>query len=421
MMKMVPNWSGLDSDLLSEIADRICLRDFIVFGRVCRSWRSVASPENFTKSTKVPWLMLDQDKDDRSRRRKFFNLSEDVIYNINLPKPPRKIRSFISDIEKLNPPRKFFLNSKIKEERYFLSSKGWLLIVEYETQLILLNPFSLSRIDLPHPFPLSKDYPIDKNNTVIEPYIMNFALSSSPSSSPDFTTMIIYRLNKKGRARLAFWKNGDRDWTDIDLMFSSEFVDMTYHNGRYYAAYLIDIRNDAAHPIDYQYGYVIHEIDIRNSASVSIRTKSFTNPSLKNFFRFPFWIVGSSRVLMMVVWISESNWEIRTGRQVYLRNIYTHVSPIIVEEVDFQKGESKEVKDLGDEALFLGFKSSYLADVSKELRFKSNHIYFVDNFQVNWQYENKGVGVYNIVSTKPLFSKGDCGYRCSSQWIEPRP
>ncbi|XP_050210427.1 uncharacterized protein LOC126660794 [Mercurialis annua] len=420
MMKMVPNWSGLDSDLLSEIADRICLRDFIIFGRVCRSWRSVASPENFTKSTKVPWLLLDQEYDDHGPR-KFFNLSEDVIYNINLPKQPREIRSSISDIEHLNPRRKFFLNSKIREKIYFLCSKGWFLIVDSKTQLSLLNPFSLTRIDLPHPFPLSKDYPIDKSNTVIEPYIMNFALSSSPSSSSDFTAMIIYRLNEKDRARLAFWKNGDHGWTDIDLMFSSDFVDMTYHNGRYYAAYLIDLQNDAAHPIDYRYGYVIHEIDIRNSSSVSIRTKSFTNPSLKNFFRFPFWIVGSSRVLMMVIWISKSAWEIRTGRQVYLRNIYSHVSPIIVEEVDFEKGESKEVKDLGGGALFLGFKSSYLANVLKDSRFKSNHVYFADNFQGNWEYDKQGVGVYNIISTKPLFSKGDRGFGCSSQWIEPRP
>ncbi|XP_050210615.1 uncharacterized protein LOC126660936 [Mercurialis annua] len=65
--RTVTNWSELDSDLLSQIAGRInCLRDFIIFGVVCRWWRSVASPKNFNKSTKVPWLLLDQDHGDHS-------------------------------------------------------------------------------------------------------------------------------------------------------------------------------------------------------------------------------------------------------------------------------------------------------------------------------------------------------------------
>ncbi|XP_050211945.1 putative F-box protein At5g55150 [Mercurialis annua] len=404
MEKTILNWSDINSDLLTEIADRIkCLRDFIIFGAVCKSWRSVATPEIFNKSTKVPWLLLDQDKYYGHSPRKFLNLSKDVIYTINLG-TPRKVRLSITDW-------KFLLVSFIKENKYFMCSKGWYLIVENQTQLSLLNPFSLSRIDLPHPFPFSKDYGI---NEVIQPVIMNFALSSSPNSSSDFTIMIIYRINPTRTAELAFWKNGDRKWTDIDLIFSTYFVDMTYHNGQYYAAH------PSAQHMGFPNRYVVHEIDIRNSASVSIRTKSFTISSRKQFRQIPFWIVGSSRVLMMVALSSELYWECDPC---YSNEPINYQQTFIVEEVDFENGESKEMSNFGDEALFLGFKSSYFADVSKESRFKPNHIYFADNFKKSFWWHKGGVGVYSMIdgSSTRLFSESDSGYGCSSQWIEPRP
>ncbi|XP_050212014.1 uncharacterized protein LOC126662163 isoform X1 [Mercurialis annua] len=400
MKKTVLNWSDLDSDLLSEIIDRIsCLRDFIIFGAVCKSWRSVASPEKFNKSTKVPWLLLDQKEDDNCHR-KFFDLSKEAVYSVNLPKPLYKIQSSITGI------RKFCLSYIFKREKCFLCSKGWCLIVEYKTQLSLLNPFSLSRIDLPHPFYLSKDF-INNYN-----FILNFALSSSSSSSSDFTTMILYHLSGAVSPRLAFWKNGDRNWTDIDLIFPSDLIEMTYQNGRYYAAHLNDGPN----------GYVIHEIDIQNSAFVSTRTKSFSNLSMDTFNPYPFWIVGSSRGLFMVTSELRFNLEIRGGSHpIGLLDIDSYILQFIVEEVDFERGESKEVKDFGDEALFVGLESSFFADVSKESKLKSNHIYFAEKFQELWSYTRRGAGVYSMMdrSYKRLFTEADYGYG-SSQWFEPR-
>ncbi|XP_050212015.1 uncharacterized protein LOC126662163 isoform X2 [Mercurialis annua] len=296
MKKTVLNWSDLDSDLLSEIIDRIsCLRDFIIFGAVCKSWRSVASPEKFNKSTKVPWLLLDQKEDDNCHH---------------------------------------------------------------------------------------------------------------------FTTMILYHLSGAVSPRLAFWKNGDRNWTDIDLIFPSDLIEMTYQNGRYYAAHLNDGPN----------GYVIHEIDIQNSAFVSTRTKSFSNLSMDTFNPYPFWIVGSSRGLFMVTSELRFNLEIRGGSHpIGLLDIDSYILQFIVEEVDFERGESKEVKDFGDEALFVGLESSFFADVSKESKLKSNHIYFAEKFQELWSYTRRGAGVYSMMdrSYKRLFTEADYGYG-SSQWFEPR-
>ncbi|XP_050212045.1 putative F-box protein At3g25750 [Mercurialis annua] len=381
MEKTVSSWSDLDSDLLPEIADRIsCLRDFIIFGAVCKSWRSVASREKFKKS-KVPWLLMeDRDEDDYSLR-KFFDLSKDVIYGINLP--------------------------ELCDNKYSLSSHGWFLTVETDvrfSRVSLLNPFSLARIDLPRPF---------------APQVINFALSSSPSVVSDFTIMIVYFSPGMGLTKLGFLKNGDRKWTDVDLELNTfkgsithRDVSITYYNGRFYIAQIVYSLQ----------GFVVHEIDIQNSKSVSTSRKLFTD-SFTRVRNHPFWIVESSGVLMMVTWRQDYVW--RNSRGTVIGTIYSHAThcEFIVEEINFEKGECKKVTNLGDAAFFLGRFSSFSVDVSNYSRFKSNHIYFIENFQDIWtDWRGAGVGVYNMIdrSTKSFFSKGDRGYRSSYQWIQPR-
>ncbi|XP_050232202.1 uncharacterized protein LOC126680939 isoform X2 [Mercurialis annua] len=308
--RTVENWSELDRDLLSEIADRInCLRDYIIFGAVCRSWRSVASAEKFNKSTKVPWLLLDKD-DDYHSPRKFFNLSKDLIYRINLPKSR-------------NSPCHFG-NFSIRNG-FIYSSKGWLLNVENHLELCLSNPFSLSRITLPHSFLLCSNYIL----------LLNFALSSSPSVASDFVILIVYYSFVTRDVKLGFWKNGDHDWTDIDLIFSTFDSNITYHNGRFYI-----IRR-------FEFGaeFVVHEIDIQNSESVSISSKSFANLFPSTHIGSPSWIVGSSQALMIVTWRLDHASIDEDGNIV--GDLYSHVPhfEFIVQEIDFEKGECKKWRE----------------------------------------------------------------------------
>ncbi|XP_055960171.1 putative F-box protein At1g65770 [Mercurialis annua] len=359
MRKTVANWSDIHTDLLSQTADRIkCLRDFIIFGAVCRSWRSVASPEKFNKSPKTPWLLLDDqnEEEEHDRRRKFLKLSKDAIYSINIPKP----------------------------------SKRWYLIVGTDVELGLLNPFSLSRIDLPR-----------KN--LVQCNIIGFALSSSPSVASDFTIMIVYFSYKIRLTYFSFWKNGYREWTDSEKSaLVGISANITYHNSRFYTAYVFSF-----------YGIYVHEIDIQDSESVSIRSKLFNGPSLHN--AGPLWTVGSSRGLMIMTWKLKSlDSEIIDNRLMINDDLYSHPHfEFLVQEIEFEKGECRKVTDLGDEALFLGYYSSYLVDVSNESKFKSNHIYFTENSQLTWWCRSGGgVGVYNMIdrSLEPLFNMADSGY-----------
>ncbi|XP_050209455.1 uncharacterized protein LOC126660153 [Mercurialis annua] len=307
--RTVRNWSELDSDLLSEIADRInCLRDFIIFGAVCRSWRSVASPENFNKTTKAPWLLLDQDKDDHSSR-KFLDLSNDIIYRMNLPK---------YDYTQFDL-WKYSVRSSIREKHYVYSSKGWFLNVENHLRLSLLNPFSLSTIDLPH---------------LESKVLLNFALSSSPSAASDFMILIAYYASAMRDIKLSFWKNGDRKWTDLDLKFCISDLNITYHNGRFY---IVD-------GVEFGETFVVHEIDIQNPQSVLISSKSFPDSYPSTRIHYPFWIVESSRVLMKVSW--RLNYVSSDVRAIITDDFYSHVPhfQFIVEEINFEKGECKKWK-----------------------------------------------------------------------------
>lgn len=65
------NWAELNQDLLILIAKRVrFLEDFSIFGRVCRSWRSVAVKKNFKGSQQVPWLMLAEETNDEKTDNK---------------------------------------------------------------------------------------------------------------------------------------------------------------------------------------------------------------------------------------------------------------------------------------------------------------------------------------------------------------
>ncbi|KAH7840766.1 hypothetical protein Vadar_021312 [Vaccinium darrowii] len=221
------NWAELNQDLLSLIGKKLDFReDFNAFGRVCKSWRSVAVKENFRGSQQIPWLMLaeaeEEEKGDKNNsatadERRFVSVKGgDMIGKLMLPEARGK---------------------------RCLETRGWLVTISENSEMNLLHPISRVQIALPSMTTLDHYEDGSMFNNFI--YVQKAVLSSCPSGSNNYVLMIIH----EGRGFLGYWRCGDKAWTTIQTRFGA-FRDITYYKGQFYAVntsgkvFVCDIERD---------------------------------------------------------------------------------------------------------------------------------------------------------------------------------
>ncbi|KAL5747443.1 hypothetical protein ACOSP7_024446 [Xanthoceras sorbifolium] len=158
------NWSELNLDLLEEIARRIKLYDdFVAFSIVCSLCRSAAVKENFRfMSSHIPLLMLPSKGCSNSCG--FFDLPKGMTRSILLPECDGK---------------KCF------------SSKGWLITIDLDWNMSLLNPFSRVQIELSHMKMFENWEDLETLNMQVS-FISKCALSMNLSLRADYILMVIY-------------------------------------------------------------------------------------------------------------------------------------------------------------------------------------------------------------------------------------
>ncbi|KAF8412280.1 hypothetical protein HHK36_000241 [Tetracentron sinense] len=204
------NWSELPNDLLGLIAKRVIIyEDFVAFGGVCNSWRSVAVRQNFTPSPQLPWLMLPEQKN--SNNRAFFSLSKGMVHERPLP--------------------------EARGKRCW-GSQGWLVTFSIDFNISPLNPFTGLQIQLPphrtfkHHYVTSEEDEFGYTPTLLqEVYIKKAIVSSSPSSSSDYVVMVIHGPN----IQLAFARPGDDAWTTIEKTRPGSYFDVIFYKEKFYA------------------------------------------------------------------------------------------------------------------------------------------------------------------------------------------
>ncbi|KAF3681372.1 putative GDSL esterase/lipase-like [Capsicum annuum] len=78
-----------------------------------------------------------------------------------------------------------------------------------------------------------------------------------------------------------------------------------------------------------------------------------------------------------------------------------------VVELDVIKGDFKQIKTLGDSAIFLGSNAVISIDASKFAEVEPSHIYFTDDWCIDYHYLEGGggrdMGAYNLKDGKIKF------------------
>ncbi|XP_039143246.1 putative F-box protein At2g33200 [Dioscorea cayenensis subsp. rotundata] len=192
------DYANLSRDILQTIIKYLSFPDYIRFGAVCSHWFDVSNEGYHSPQKQLPWLVcFDIDFP------KFFNPSEEKVYQIEIPE--------------LHTHGRYCAGS----------SHGWLITIDLDLNINLMNPFSKAQIDLPLlPFDTFGvryqklcelswlNYPKQKRDKLIYKAV----LSADPSKSSDYIVMVIYFANSK----LAFWRPGDITWIVIN---SHSFVE----------------------------------------------------------------------------------------------------------------------------------------------------------------------------------------------------
>nr|XP_023882431.1 putative F-box protein At5g55150 [Quercus suber] len=205
-------WADLPDLILSEIMRRLSFyNDFVIFGAICKSWRSVYSLENPPLAPRCPWLMLAEEKEQKSHTRVFVNLFDNKVYNFKLP--------------------------ELVGKKCIGTSFGWLLSVGTDFQVNLFHPLSKHLLSLPQPLFWNED-----DNSKLDHldyrdmFFEKCVLSRNPWNlvtheyDCDCIIMVIYG---NGRS-LAFTRPGYKAWIDIPS-HSGSISDIAFYKGKFYA------------------------------------------------------------------------------------------------------------------------------------------------------------------------------------------
>lgn len=185
---IVCDWAGLPEGVLEEISERLPLVDCISFARVCKPWQNIFAEFPAQQLRGFPWLMSCGESDKMTRS------CFSIFQNLELE----------------------FKMAEAFEWYCWGSFQDWLILAKLSgdsfLDLILLNPFSKTKIELPKT--------IDLYHKMV--------LSTTPSEK-----FIACMLGKYGPLTVAFWTPGTLRWHKLTIE-RGPFEDAVFCNGCLY-------------------------------------------------------------------------------------------------------------------------------------------------------------------------------------------
>ncbi|KAK9074445.1 hypothetical protein SSX86_007043 [Deinandra increscens subsp. villosa] len=374
-------WSDLPPEILTVIAGNLDFHeDYVTFLSVCTSWKSSATT---TKNTTIgrhlpsrfPMLMLAEQsntkQNETEKRRRFFLLSNGG-----------SIRT---------------LPLLAAHRQRCVSSHGWLLSTgEREFYTKLVNPISNIEIDLPELYMFEELY-FDQDEWMYYGFCMRKCLLTSPNPSlPEFRVIIVWGTT------IGFCRPGDVAWGRVDG-WEGNIFDIAYHQMRK-RLYVVATMG------------TIYECDVANDVLSPLTLSRVTTFPGKEFgcLSVPWGYLvewGCDR-LLMIVRERESFTKNDDG---YGRYGSYRTSGFRCFVFGLDDGKWSETVSLGENAVFLGFNSSFVICGGECV--KPNCIYFTDDLYEPYRGLPEGgggdVGIYDMFDGRieTIFGSEELGFR----------
>ncbi|KAJ3671417.1 hypothetical protein LUZ60_007496 [Juncus effusus] len=376
------DWSGLTNDMLHHVESFLPLPDQHRFSAVCHDWRLVAKQKKHHRpAPQLPWLVLGEDP--TTKKRNFFNLSEQRHYSIDIP--------------------------ELYGQYVCGSSFGWLVTVDSRINGRLLNPFSREYYELP-PFPpySTRSNIILTEGPVFAPcgmkigytfkdmqtrIVVRAVLSHDPRERSDFTLMILFGECYK----LAFWRPGDTSWTMVRYPPQTlvALMDIICFEGKFYAVSCDEL----------------FAVDVVYDEPKIIRIKPRILSNLKRVAIAAYLVDYKGKLLLVL----------------RFKDFWSREKKFRILSLDLKKETCNELDDIDDLALFVGNNSALVVNPSKISGCVGKTIYFTDlGESYYWLEKGHDFGVYNVVTkTTGRFSPaGDEAFdppNAALTWLAPNP
>ncbi|XP_054797811.1 LOW QUALITY PROTEIN: putative F-box protein At5g60060, partial [Prosopis cineraria] len=382
------SWSGLRSDLLLNIANRLDSRiDRLCFRAVCYSWRSVLpTPSRRSASPspplKLPFPMGSNPHRNR-RRRGYFNLVESTVYCFN---PSRKIsdtwktsKCWLIRIEETKEPGKVRLMdplSRLESENLSPRLPRGLNLLDYRaseiTKVYDLRFVGNSKIP-------ELDFP-----EVLSVHVMKVAVCSEGAG---FAVMAIDTAGQ-----LSIGRKGDKKWNRISNGREGAFYnDVVYHNAKFYAV------DDSGLTIS---------VDL--SLKITLVTPAMTRPGYNRHNSLAKRLVSSLGDLFLLDRDFDPENEFLAG---FNSDSDEDVLPTYfhVYKLNREKRKWVSVKSLGNRVMFVGDHCTFSVSAQEYRGCKKNCIY----------YNERGSFCGDLVEYHPggdaaLFDMDDCSAKMLS-------
>lgn len=374
------DWPNLFDDPLRVIKEKsgIFLPDFYRFASICGNWRSIALEK---RPIFPPLLLLPFDEETNSCS--LFNICNSNVIEIQLP--------------------------GLHDRVVCATSHGWLITLDCELDIRLLNLFTKSEILLPrHPRFEELYEEIDEEGSDLQRaiYLNKAVLSVNPAVSPQncFVAGFFGIRNE-----LAFCRLGDDQWTTISQVDAAPCTDAIFYDRKIYAVNM------------YSQIYICDfSTELGVDPQVTLMSGPYEVPVIDGHM-LPYLVESSGDlfcIMRYVTFFSREGCE-ADDYKTWKFQIYRLDRGSKVNKWD-------KIDCLGDRVLFLGGNHSFMLspEVYELVEFRRNCIYFTEDYLEGYATRSYGCrdgGVFNLKDeTIELYYPSSHHWPAPPIWFEQR-